>query len=352
MTRLFSPVTIRNITLKNRIAMSPMCQYSAKDGFVSDWHFVHYGTRATGGAGLIIIEATAVRPEGRITPGDLGLWSDDHIAGLRDLADYIRSQGSVAGIQIAHAGRKASCAVPWEGGKQLGLGNGGWETVAPSQIPFSPGERLPLMAGKSYITYVVDEFRQAAGRALEAGFRVLEIHAAHSYLIQEFLSPISNKRTDEYGGSFENRTRLLMEVTGAVRPVWPEDYPLFVRISSTEWTEGGWTPEESVRLAAILKDAGVDLIDCSSGGNIHDAKIPAQPGYQVPFAAMVRKTGILTGAVGLISDAGQAEEILSSEKADLIIMGRELLRNPYFPLKAAKESGVQMQWPVQYLRAR
>jgi len=352
MSTLFSPLEIRNITLKNRIVMSPMCQYSAKDGKVSDWHLVHYGARATGGAGLIIVEATAVFPEGRITPGDLGLWSDDHIPGLQRIAEYVRSQGSVPGIQLAHAGRKASCAVPWEGGKQLDINQGGWETVAPSQIPFSPGERLPLMAGKSYIKYVIDEFRQAAGRALEAGFRVLEIHAAHGYLIQEFLSPISNKRTDEYGGSFENRTRLVMEVIGAVRSVWPEQYPLFVRISSTEWTDGGWTPEESLRLAAILKNAGVDLIDCSSGGNVHDAKIPSLPGYQVPFAAMVRKTGILTGAVGMITDAGQAEEILSSGKADLIIMGRELLRNPYFPLKAAKEAGVQMQWPVQYLRAR
>lgn len=352
MSTLFSPLTIRNITIKNRIAMSPMCQYSAHDGFINDWHFVHYGTRATGGAGLIIVEATAVGPEGRITPGDLGLWSDEHIAGLRDLADYIHTQGSVAGIQLAHAGRKASCAVPWEGGKQLGLGNGGWETVAPSQIPFSPGERTPLMAGKSYIAYVIDGFREAAGRALEAGFRILEIHAAHGYLVQEFLSPISNKRTDEYGGSFANRTRLLLEVTGAVRSVWPAEYPLFVRISSTEWTEGGWTPEESVSLAAILKDAGVDLIDCSSGGNVHDAKIPALPGYQVPFAGMVRETGILTGAVGLITGAAQAEEIISEGKADLILMGRELLRNPYFPLKAAKEAGIQIPWPLQYLRAR
>ncbi|MDX9726570.1 MAG: NADPH dehydrogenase NamA [Bacteroidales bacterium] len=352
MSILFSPATIRNITLKNRIAMSPMCQYSAKDGFVSDWHLVHYGTRASGGAGLIIVEATAVFPEGRITPGDLGLWSDEHIAGLKKTADFIRSQGSEAGIQLAHAGRKASCAVPWEGGKQLELKKGGWETVAPSAIPFSPGERIPLTAGKTYIACVIDGFREAALRALKAGFRIAEIHGAHGYLLQEFLSPLSNKRNDEYGGSFDNRTRLLREVVREVRSVWPDEFPLFVRISSTEWTEGGWTPEESVRLAAILIDAGVDLIDCSSGGNVHDAKIPALPGYQVPFAALVRKAGIMTGAVGLITDAGQAEEILSAGKADLIIMGRELLRNPYFPLKAAKESGAQISWPPQYLRAR
>ena len=352
MSILFSPVTIRNITLKNRITMSPMCRYSARDGKVNDWHLVHYGTRATGGTGLIIVEATAVCPEGRITPGDLGLWSDDHIPGLRRIVEYIHSQGSVACVQLAHAGRKASCAVPWEGGKQLDIKNGGWETVAPSQISFRPGERVPLLAGKSSIAYAIDGFLEAACRALEAGFRMAEIHSAHGYLLQEFMSPLSNKRLDEYGGSFDNRTRLLREVVREVRSVWPEEYPLFVRISSTEWTDGGWTPEESVRLAAILKNAGVDLFDCSSGGNVHDAKIPAQPGYQVPFAAMVRKTGMLTGAVGLISDAGQAEEILSSGQADLIIMGRELLRNPYFPLKTAKESGVQIPWPQQYLRAR
>lgn len=352
MLELFSALKIRSVSLRNRIVMSPMCQYSAKDGKVSDWHIVHYGTRAIGGAGLIIVEATAVRPEGRITPGDLGLWSDEHIAGLQKTADFIHSQGSVPGIQLAHAGRKASCAVPWEGGKQLDLANGGWETFAPSAIVFSPGERAPAMAGKTYIDKIIGGFREAALRALKAGFRIAEIHSAHGYLLQEFLSPISNKRTDEYGGSFDNRTRLLREVVSEVRSVWPEEYPLFVRISSTEWTQGGWTPEESVRLAAILIDAGVDLIDCSSGGNVHDAKIPALPGYQVPFAALVRKAGIMTGAVGLITDAGQAEEILSAGKADLIIMGRELLRNPYFPLKAAKESGAQISWPPQYLRAR
>lgn len=352
MSHLFSPFTIRKITFRNRIGMSPMCQYSAKDGFACDWHMVHYGTRASGGAGLIIAEATAVWPEGRITPGDLGLWSDDHIPALRRITGFIHSRGSVAGIQLAHAGRKASCALPWQGGKQLSLNNGGWETVAPSAIPFSPGEREPGMADSICIERIVSGFRDAAERALKAGFRVAEIHSAHGYLLQEFLSPVSNKRTDEYGGSFENRIRLLLEVTKAIRTVWPEDYPLFARISSTEWTEGGWTPEESVRLAPLLQKAGADLIDCSSGGNIHDAKIPVGPGYQVPFAEMTRKTGIMTAAVGMITEARQAEEIISSGRADLVLFGRELLRNPYFPLQAARELGADTAWPNQYLRAK
>jgi len=352
MSILMSPLTIRKIPLRNRIVMSPMCQYSASDGFASDWHLVHLGTRAAGGTGLVIAEATAVWPEGRITPADLGLWSDDHIPGLRRIADFIHRQGSVAGIQLAHAGRKASCAVPWEGGKQLDLKNGGWETVAPSALPFSPGERTPVMADSVCIERIIEGFREAAVRAAKAGFKVAEIHSAHGYLLHEFLSPISNTRTDEYGGSFENRTRLLLRVTEAVRSVWPEEYPLFVRISSTDWKEGGWNLEESVGLAYLLKAAGVDLIDCSSGGNVHDAKIPAAPGYQVPFAGTLRKTGIMTGAVGLITSAQQAESILQEERADLILMGRELLRNPYFPLQTAREMQTDLQWPLQYLRAR
>ena len=352
MSALFSPLKIRSITLKNRIVMSPMCQYSAKDGFANDWHLVHYGTRASGGTGLIIAEATAVWPEGRISPGDLGLWSDDHIAELRRITDFINSHGSVAGIQLAHAGRKASCAVPTEGGKQLDLNNGGWETVAPSAIPFSPGERPPVMADNICIERIITGFHEAATRALQAGFKVAEIHAAHGYLLQEFLSPLSNRRTDDYGGSFENRTRLLLNVTEAVRSVWPAEYPLFVRISSTDWTEGGWTPEESARLAPLLQKAGVDLIDCSSGGNVPGAKIPVGPGYQVPFAAIIKKTGILAGAVGMITDAGQAEKIVAEGSADLVLLGRELLRNPYFPLQAAGELGTQTEWPVQYVRAK
>ena len=352
MSTLFSPLSIRNVTLKNRIVMSPMCQYSAKDGFANDWHLVHLGTRATGGTGLIIAEATAVWPEGRITPGDLGLWHDDHIAGLRRITEYIHSRGSVAGIQLAHAGRKASCAIPAEGGKQLDLKNGGWETVAPSAIPFSPGERAPGMADAICLERIISGFRQSAVRAVKAGFKVVEIHSAHGYLLQEFLSPLSNHRTDEYGGSFENRTRLLIQVTEAVRSVLPDENPLFVRISSTDWTEGGWNLEESIGLAYLLRKAGADLIDCSSGGNIHNAKIPAAPGYQVPFAGALRKTGIMTGAVGLITSAQQSEEILREEKADLILLGRELLRNPYFPLHAAKELGEDIQWPDQYIRAK
>ena len=352
MSKLFSPLTIGNVSLKNRIAMSPMCQYSSRGGFVSDWHLVHYGTRAVGGAGLIILEASAVVPEGRITPGDIGIWSNDHIAGLEKLVSFIHQQGSVAGIQLAHAGRKASCAVPAAGGKQLGLNEGGWQTVAPSEIPFMTSERTPHKLNKEEISNIAGSFMKAAERAIAAGFRVIEIHAAHGYLLQEFLSPLSNKRNDEYGGPFENRIRFLTEVVSAVRRVWPEGNPLFVRISSTEWTDGGWTPEESVRLAAILKDSGVDLIDCSSGGNVHNAKIPAAPGYQVPFSEEIRKTGIMTSAVGLITGAVQAEAILQEGQADLILMGRELLRNPYFPLNAARELGDEIKWRDQYLRAK
>jgi len=332
--------------------MSPMCQYSATDGFTNDWHLAHLGSRAVGGTGLIIAEATAVSPEGRITPGDTGLWSDEHINGLSRIVNFIHSHGAIAGIQLAHAGRKASCAVPWEGGKQLDIHQGGWQTIAPSIIPFSPGDRTPESLTTQGISKLVEDFKDAARRALTAGFKVVEIHSAHGYLLQEFLSPLSNHRTDEYGGTFENRTRFLRQVVDAVKEVWPAENPLFVRISSTEWTDGGWTPEESVRLAYILKEMGVDLIDCSSGGNIHDAKIPFAPGYQVPFSEAVRKTGIMTGAVGLITSSGQAESILLEEKADLVLLGRELLRNPYFPLVAARELGEDIKWPSQYLRSR
>lgn len=351
MSLLFTPLRIRNVTLRNRIAMSSMCQYSAEDGFASDWHLTHYGSRAVGGAGLIVVEATGVRPEGRITPGDLGLWSDDHIEGLGRIASFIHEHGAVAGIQLAHAGRKASCAVPWEGGKQLEENRGGWQTVAPSAIPFGPGEHTPLALNSKGIENVIASFREAAVRAKAAGFKVAEIHSAHGYLLFQFLSPISNRRTDDYGGSFENRIRLLVEVVDAVRSVWPEENPLFVRISSTEWIDGGWNIEDSVRLSEILKGHGVDLVDCSSGGNIPDAVIPFGPGYQVPFSETIRKTGILTGAVGLITSALQAETILGEDRADLIFMGRELLRNPYFPLYAAAELEADIKWPVQYLRA-
>ena len=352
MSKLFSPLTIRSVTLKNRIVMSPMCQYSSTDGFSNDWHFVHLGTRAAGGAGLIIAEATAVLPEGRISPGDLGLWKDEHIANLKRIVDFIHGFGSRAGIQLAHAGRKASCAVPWEGGKQVDPEHGGWQTVAPSDISFIPGERNPVALDKEGISKVISGFREAAKRALAAGFDLIEIHSAHGYLLNQFLSPLSNHRTDEYGGSFDNRTRLLRQVTEAIRTVWPEGNPLFVRISSTDWTEGGWTLDESIKLAGILKGTGVDLIDCSSGGNVYNARIPAGPGYQLPFSEAIRKTGILTANVGFITAASQAESILDEGKADLVILGRELLRNPYFALKAAKELGDEIPWPQQYLRSR
>jgi len=352
MSKLFSPLTIKNITLKNRIVMSPMCQYSAKDGFANDWHLVHLGSRAAGGSGLIIAEATAVSPEGRITPGDLGLWSDEHIKPLNRVVDFIHLHGSIAGIQLAHAGRKASCAVPWEGGKQLDEKQGGWQTVAPGEIPFINSDRIPAPLTIEGIQKVISGFKAAAGRALSAGFKVIEIHSAHGYLLHEFLSPLSNPRIDEYGGPFENRTRLLLQVVDAVKSVWPAENPIFVRISSTDWTEGGWTLEESARLAYLLKDIGVDLIDCSSGGNVFNATIPVGPGYQVPFSEEVRKTGILTGAVGFITTASQAESIVQEDKADLVFMARELLRNPYFPLMAAHELGGEVKWPVQYLRAK
>ena len=332
--------------------MSPMCQYSAADGFANDWHLVHLGSRAIGGAGLIIVEATSVCPEGRITPGDLGLWTDEHVQFLKRIVNFIHLQGAFAGIQLAHAGRKASCAVPWEGGKQLDLSHGGWQTVAPSELAFQPGERVPAALNLEGISKVISDFKNAAKRAQASGFNAIEIHSAHGYLLHEFLSPLSNHRTDQYGGSFENRIRLLCEVVDAVKSVWPVENPLFVRISSTDWTEGGWTIDDSVKLGHKLKEKGVDLIDCSSGGNVFDAKVPFSPGYQVPFSEAIRKTGIMTGAVGFITEAQQAESILQEEKADLVIIAKELLRNPYFPLNAARELGVDVSWPVQYLRAK
>ncbi|MBN1791449.1 MAG: NADH:flavin oxidoreductase/NADH oxidase [Bacteroidales bacterium] len=352
MAKLFQKLNIKGITLKNRIVMSPMCQYSAKDGYTNDWHMVHLGSRAAGGTGLIISEATAISPEGRITPGDVGIWKNDHISGLRRIADFIHAHGAVAGIQLAHAGRKASCAVPWEGGKQLHEEQGGWLTLAPSSLPFNADDRIPQSLDETGIRSIILKFKDAARRALEAGFKVAEIHSAHGYLLFEFLSPLTNQRTDQYGGSFENRTRLLLQVTDAVRSVWPDENPLFVRVSSTDWSEGGWTVEETVKLAVLLKGHGVDLIDCSSGGNLPTAQIPFSAGYQVQFSEAVRKTGILTGAVGLITSARQAEAILQEDKADLILFGREMLRNPYFALQAAQELSVETNWPVQYLRAK
>ncbi len=354
MSKLLAPFTIKSVTLRNRIVISPMCQYSSSDGFANDWHLVHLGSRAVGGAGLIIQEATAISPEGRITPADLGIWKDEHLVKLKNIAAFVHAQGSKMGIQLAHAGRKASHDIPWRGGKQLRIDDQeAWQTVAPSAIPFQEGTHAPTALTNEGIRKVVDDFRNATLRAVEVGYDVLEIHSAHGYLLHEFLSPLSNKRNDLYGGIFENRIRFLMEVISGVKECWPEDKPLFVRISATDWAEEGWNIDESVMLSKILKQHGVDVIDCSSGGLVPHQKIVLGPGYQVPFAERIKKeAGIFTGAVGLITNTEQAEEILNSEKADLILMARESLRNPYFPMKAAKELGEDFLWPNQYLRAR
>lgn len=353
MSKLLSTLTIKDITFKNRIAISPMCQYSAWDGYANNWHLVHYASRAVGGAGLVIQEATGVSPEGRITPGDLGIYLDEHIENLSAITTFVKQHGAVPGIQLAHAGRKAGCAKPWDGGKQLPVNDGGWKTVAPSPIPFLTSDDQPEELDLSGIMKVVADFRAAAARAVDAGFQVLEIHAAHGYLIHEFLSPITNQRMDSYGGTFENRIRLLIEIVRAVQTVWPSNMPLFVRISATDWVSGGWDIDEAVQLASRLRREGVDLIDTSSGGLVPDAKIPFSPGYQVGFAARIRKeTGIKTGAVGLITSVLQAEDILKADHADLILIARESLRNPYFGLNAGKELTKEVNWPVQYLRAK
>ena len=350
---LFTPLQIRSITLKNRIVVSPMCQYSGTDGFANDWHFVHLGSRAVGGAGLVFTEATAVNPEGRISLHDLGIWKDDHIEQLKKITSFIEQNGSIPGIQLAHAGRKASVTEPWNGDKLIPVTEGGWKTFGPSPVAFSEEKDTPVELTQEGIEKIVADFKSAASRALLAGFKVIELHGAHGYLINEFMSPLSNKRTDKYGGSFENRIRFLLEVIDAVRSVWPEELPLFLRISASDWADSGWTVEDSQRLAEVVKDKGIDLIDCSSGGVVSFAKIPAKPNYQVPFAAAVRKTGILTGAVGIIVTAEQAEAILTNGEADLIFMARELLRDPYFPLRAARELGYdEVDWPVQYERAK
>ena len=351
--QLFSPLTIRTITLKNRIVVSPMCEYSSEDGFANDWHLVHLGSRAVGGAGLVFTEATAVVPEGRISPQDLGIWKDEHIPALKRITDFIKARGSIPGMQLAHAGRKSSMRPPWQNNELVTKEEGGWQTVAPSAIPFADTYSHPTELTKNEIQHIVAAFKAAAQRALAAGFEVIEIHGAHGYLVNEFTSPLSNHRTDEYGGSFENRTRFLIEVIAAIRNVWPAELPLFLRISASDWADGGWTVDDSVRLAELVKDKGVDVMDCSSGGVVNYAKIPAKPNYQVPFAEAVRKTGIITGAVGIIVEPQQAEDILTNGQADLIFMARELLRDPYFPLRAAGVLGYDdMKWPVQYERAK
>lgn len=353
MSKLLSQLTIKDITFKNRISISPMCQYSAVNGFATDWHLVHLGSRAVGGAGLIIQEATAVSPEGRITPADLGLYQDEHIEKLQQITSFIRQHGSVAAIQLAHAGRKASCAIPWKEGKQLKENEDGWNTVSASAIPFNPYDNAPQSLDADGIKKVISDFKNAAKRALKAGYQVIEIHAAHGYLIHQFLSPLSNHRTDNFGGSFENRIRLLREIVKEVQTVWPQNLPLFVRISATDWAEGGWDIDEAVQLSSLLKMNGVDLIDCSSGGLVSYAKIPVAPGYQVPFAERIKKeTGILTGAVGLITEVQQAEDILMKNQADLIILARASLRDPYLALHAAHVLGEDIDWPLQYQRAK
>ncbi len=349
---LFSPLPIRAITLPNRIVVSPMCQYSCEDGFANDWHLVHLGSRAVGGAGLIIVEASAVEERGRISPADMGIWKDEHIEPLARIAGFLKKQGSVPGIQLAHAGRKASTDAPWRGTRPLFPAEGGWQPVAPSPIPFDDGHPVPAELSVPEIKSIVKAFAAAAERALKAGFEIAELHGAHGYLMHEFVSPLSNKRTDEYGGSFENRIRFTLEVVNAVRAVWPERLPLFLRISATDWAEGGWTIEDSVRLARAVQPLGVDLIDCSSAGTVPHPKITLGPGYQVQFAERIRReTGLLTGAVGLITQPEEADAIVRTGQADVVLLAREFLREPYWPLKAAQELGLNASVPVQYARA-
>ncbi|MCU1289416.1 MAG: namA [Acidobacteria bacterium] len=352
MSKLLEKFKLREIETRNRIWVSPMCQYSSRDGMPNDWHLVHLGSRAVGGAGLVIMEATAVSPEGRITPSDAGIWSDAHAEAYKRIVAFIKSQGAVAGIQIAHAGRKASTTEPWVGDEKVDEDKGGWQTVAPSAIAFKEDYPLPREMTKADIEKATDDFVAAAKRSVEAGFEVIEVHAAHGYLFHEFLSPLSNKRTDEYGGSLENRIRFPLEVAAKVREAVPANLPVFVRISATDWMENGWDLEQSIEFCIKLKEAGIDLIDVSTGGNVPDAKIPVAPGYQVPFAKEIReKAGIATAAVGMIAEPKQAEEILQKGEADAVLVAREFLRDPYFPFRAAKELGGDIDVPKQYGRA-
>ncbi|CAG0959844.1 12-oxophytodienoic acid reductase [Burkholderiales bacterium] len=353
MSALFTPLTLRSVTFRNRIFVSPMCQYSSRDGMPTDWHLVHLGSRAVGGAGLVMVEATAVSPEGRISPDDSGIWDDRHAEGFAPIARFIAEQGAVPGIQLAHAGRKASTDLPWRGGLPLEPEARGWQPVAPSPRPFDSSHPVPRELSEADLDDVVRQFVEGARRALAAGFRVAEIHMAHGYLLHEFLSPLSNRRTDEYGGSLENRLRLPLRVTRAVRNAWPADLPLFVRISATDWVEGGWDLGQSVVLARLLKKTGVDLIDCSAGFLTPDAAIPFGPGYQTPFATAIRhEAGIATGTVGFITQPAQAEQIVATGLADAVLLAREMLRDPYWPLHAAHTLGVDIPWPVQYERAK
>jgi 2,4-dienoyl-CoA reductase-like NADH-dependent reductase (Old Yellow Enzyme family) len=354
MAHLFDSLKIRDVELANRIVVSPMCQYSCIDGFATDWHFVHLGSRAVGRAAAVIAEATAVTADGRISPQDLGIWTDAHVEPLRRVFAFVAEQGSVPGIQLAHAGRKASTSAPWKGGKPISPEEGGWSPIfAPSPLPFAEGYQAPRALSAAEIAGIAEAFAAAARRAQAAGARLVELHAAHGYLLHSFLSPLSNQRTDQYGGSFANRIRMVCEVVAAVRKVWPEKYPLWLRISTTDWTEGGWTVEETVELARALRPMGVDLFDCSSGGNVARARIPVGPGYQAAFAEQVRReSGVLTAAVGMITEPAQADQLVRSGQADVAILARQFLREPYWPLLAARSLGHDIKWPVQYERAK
>lgn len=353
MSELFSRFRLRDVEFRNRIFVSPMCQYSSRDGLPNEWHLVHLGSRAVGGAGLVMVEATAVSPEGRISPGDTGMWSDEHAQAFRPIARFIRAQGAIPGIQLAHAGRKASTDLPWRGGRPLRQTEGGWETLGPSPIPFAEGFPAPREMSERDIETVIAQFVAAARRSVEAGFEVIEIHMAHGYLLHEFLSPLSNHRLDRYGGDFQGRTRFPLQVAVAVREAIPASLPVFVRISATDWAEGGWDLAQSVEFARRLKDVGIDLVDCSSGGLVPNVKIPAGPGYQVPFAMEIRRqVGIPTGAVGMIRNSWQAEQIIANGEADVVFLARAMLRDPYWALHAARELGVDIEWPVQYARAK
>jgi 2,4-dienoyl-CoA reductase-like NADH-dependent reductase (Old Yellow Enzyme family) len=350
MPTLFDPLRLRGLTLSNRVVVSPMCEYSSQDGFADEWHFVHLGSRAVGGAGLVMTEAAAVTPEGRISPQDLGIWDDAQVDALARITRFIRSQKRASGMQLAHAGRKGSTRRPWEGSGAVEAD--GWVPRGPTDVPFAAGFPIPRALELHELPSIAHAFADAASRARAAGFDVIEVHAAHGYLLHEFLSPLSNTRDDAYGGSFENRTRLCLEVVDAVRAVWPDHLPLFVRISATDWVDGGWDIEQSIELARRLKPRGVDLMDCSSGGNVAAARIPVGPGYQVPFAERIRREAdIPTGAVGLITEPAHANAIVEEGRADCVLLARELLRDPYWPLRAARELGVNVDWPAQYLRA-
>lgn len=352
MPHLFDPLQLREIVLSNRIGMSPMCQYSAQEGMAGDWHIVHYGSRAMGGLGLMFVEATAVLPEGRISPGDLGLWNDAQIEPLARIVSQARAQGVVVAAQLAHAGRKAGVGLGWEAQRSLTREEGGWQSVAPSAIAFGEGYDMPQALDEAGIRKVVEAYVAATRRARTAGFDAVEVHAAHGYLLHQFLSPLSNRRTDDYGGSLENRSRLLREVVSVVRAEWPQGLPVFVRLSATDWVEGGWDIDETVELCQVLKDLGVDLVDVSSAGLVPWAQIPAGPGFQTAFAARIRKeVDVATAAVGLITSPAQADHIVRTGQADVVLLGRELLRNPYWPLAAARELGQAVNWPKQYLRA-